>query len=167
MANLWNNEAKLRLVGGAAGAILFLTEEIVIIAVETNDDPDDPDTEFVGGAGATFWLDSGDAVEVSSTGYVGGFAGADRLSLDQSAAKTIAVDQAGNRAEFDCGDLTWTAISQAAAETWVGFGIAKELTSDALSPMMWQIDTATGLPLTPNGSDITLQVDAEGIAQIT
>lgn len=159
MANLWHNEGKLRLIGGTAGAILYLTEEIVVIAVETNDDPDDPDTVFV-----SDWLGVGDAVEVTSTGYTGGFQGADRLSL---ASKAIVVDQANDRAEFDCANLVWTAISQAASETWVGFGFAKELTSDAASPMLWQIDTATGLPLTPNGSDITLTIDAEGIAQIT
>ena len=159
MGNIWHNTGKLRIWGGAAGAILVLTQEIVVIAVETNDDPDDPDTEFVAD-----WLGVGDAVEVSSTGYTGGFEGADRLSL---ASKTLAVDQGNNRAEFDCADLVWSAISQAAAEQWVGFGFCKELTSDAASPMIAQIDTASGLPLTPNGSDITLTIDAEGLAQIT
>lgn len=159
MANLWHNTGKLRIVSGAAGEVDFLVDDIIVIAVETNDDPDDPDTEFVAD-----WLGVGDAVEVTSTGYTGGFGGADRLSL---ASKAVAVDQANNRAEFDCADLVWTSISQAAAETWVGFGFASEITSDALSPMLWQIDTATGLPLTPNGSDITLTIDAEGLAQIT
>lgn len=159
MANLWHNTGKLRVWGGSAGAILVLTEDIVVIAVETVDEPDDPDTEFVGD-----WLGVGDAVEVTSTGYTGGFAGAGRLSL---ASKALAVDQANNRSEFDCADLVWSAISQAASETWSGFGFAKELTNDASSPMLWQIDTATGLPLTPNGSDITLTIDAQGLAQIT
>jgi len=29
------------------------------------------------------------------------------------------------------------------------------------------IDTATGLPLTPNGSDITLTIDAQGLLHVT
>jgi len=158
MANGWYNNGKLRIIGGAAGAILYLTEEVIVIALEAYTDQE-LDDEFVDTA-----LVRAGTTEVSSTGYTGGFQGAGRLSL---ASKALAVDLVNNRAEFDCADLVWTAISQAAAETWVGFLFAKELTSDLLSPLMWTLDTLTGLPLTPNGSDITLTIDAEGLAQIT
>ncbi len=119
------------------------------------------DDEFVAGGGEG--LDRAGVTEVTSTGYTGGFEGADRLSL---ASKTLTVDQANDRAEFDCADLTWSAIALAGSETWLAYTILKELTSDALSPTLWHIDTATGIPLTPNGSDITMTIDAQGLAQV-
>ncbi len=161
MANGWHNTGKLRCWAGATGEVDVLADDIIVIALEaiTGYDLDD---EFVAGTGEG--LNRAGVTEVTSTGYTGGFGGAGRLSL---ASKTLAVDQANNRAEFDCADLTWSSISQATAETWVAFMIAKELTSDALSPLIAFIDTATGIPLTPNGSDITLTINAEGLLQIT
>lgn len=161
MANGWHNTAKLRCWAGAAGEVDVLANEIVVMAFEsiTGYDLDD---EFISGGGDI--LDRAGVTEVTSTGYVGGFEGADRLSL---ASKALTVDQANNRAEFDCADLTWSSISRAAAESWVAFLILKELTNDAASPALWFIDTASGLPLIPNGSDITMTIDAQGLAQIT
>lgn len=161
MANGWHNTGKLRCWAGSAGEVDVIADEIVIMAFEsiTGYDLDDV---FVAGSGEI--LNRAGVTEVTSTGYVGGFEGADRLSL---ASKVLAVDQTNNRAEFDCADLTWPAISLAGSETWVAYLIAKELTSDALSPALWFIDTATGIPLTPNGSDITMTINAEGLAQIT
>ncbi len=159
MANLVYNTGKLRLVSGATGEIDLLVDVIKIMALEANDDPDDPDEEFVAGV-----LGAGDALELTSTGYTGGFGGAGRLTL---ASKTLTVDQANNRAEFDAADITWTSISQAAAETLVGLVMLTEITNDAASPVIMAIDTATGLPLTPNGSDITVTWDAQGLLQWT
>ncbi len=161
MANGWHTNAKGRIVSGFTGEIDYLVDVIVIMAFEdlTGYDLDD---DFVAGSGEI--LNRAGVTEVTSTGYVGGFEGADRLSLG---SRAIVVDEPNNRAEFDCADITWVAIDQAAAETWVGYLILRELTSDALSPAMWHIDTATGIPLTPNGSDITITIDAEGIAHIT
>lgn len=155
MAEFWYNTAKARMLAGATGEIDFIANEIIIIALETDDE--DTDEEFVGA------LLAGAAAEVTSTGYTGGFEGADRLSL---ASKAIAVDQANDRAEVDCADITWTAISQAGAEQWVAFVIAKELTSDALSPLIAHLEP-TGVPLTPNGSDIKITINAEGLLHIT
>lgn len=162
MANGWHTTGKVRCWAGAAGEVDVLTADVICFAMESIT-AYDLDDEFVNTA-APFVLGRAGVTEVTSTGYTGGFGGADRLSLT---TKSIAVDLPNNRAEFFCDDITWTAISQAAAETWVAFGFAAEITSDALSPMLWFIDTATGLPLTPNGSDITITIDAEGLAQIT
>lgn len=161
MANYWINTGKLRCWAGATGVIDLINDaDIKVIAVETNDAPDDPDIEFVGD-----YLGGGDAVEVTSTGYApGGFGSAGRRAL---AAKVLAVDQANDRAEFDCADVTWATITQAGVEQWVGFAIVKEITNDADSPVIAVINTAAGLPLTPNGSDITLTIDAEGLLHIT
>ena len=155
MAEFWYNTAKARMLAGATGEIDYIANEIVIIALAVDDE--DTDEEFVGAFLA------GVADEVASTGYTGGFEGAGRLSL---ASKAIAVDQGNDRAELDCADLTWSSISQAAAEQWVAFVVAKELTSDALSPLIAHLEP-TGVPLTPNGSDIKITINAEGLLQIT
>ncbi|HUT68663.1 MAG TPA: hypothetical protein VMW86_08985 [Dehalococcoidales bacterium] len=155
MAEFWYNTGKLRCWAGATGEIDIINDAAVkIMALETDDE--DTDSEFIGDV-----LVSG--AEVTSTGYTGGFGGADRLAL---ASKVLAVDQANNRAEFDCADITWTAISRAAAETWVAFLVMKEITNDAASPVIAHLEP-TGVPLTPNGSDIKITIDAEGLLHIT
>ena len=155
MAEFWYNTAKARMLAGATGEIDYIADEIVIIALEVDDE--DTDEEFVGAFLA------GTADEVTSTGYTGGFQGADRLSL---ASKAITVDQVNDRAELDCADITWSSIDQAAAEQWVAFVVAKELTSDALSPLIAHLEPS-GVPLTPNGSDIKITINAEGLLQVT
>ena len=160
MGNLVFNTGKLRLIQGASGAIDLLADAAVkIMALEVDDEPDDPDIEFVGDL-----LGAGDADEVTSAGYTGGFGGAGRKAL---ASKTLAVDQANDRAEFDAADITWTSITQAGSEVWAALAMVKEITNDAASPLIHKLDTGTGFPLTPNGSDITVTWDAQGILQWT
>lgn len=155
MAEFWYNVYKERHWHGDATEIDIVNDVIIILALETDDE--DTDEENVGA------LLAGVADEVTSTGYTGGFEGADRLSL---ASQAITVDQANNRAEFDCDDITWTAISQAAAETWVAFVVADELTNDAGSYLIAHLEP-TGVPLTPNGSDIKITINAEGLLHVT
>lgn len=58
---------------------------------------------------------------------------------------------------FDANDVTLTSVSGASAESIVIFNDtpATEATKDLIA----FIDTATGLPVTPNGGDITVQWD--------
>lgn len=156
MGNFWYNTGKLRMWAGATGEVDIISDTIKVMALETDDDA--ATFEFIGD------VLGGTGVEVTSTGYTGGFGGAGRKTLG---SKVLTVDQANNRAEFDCADVTWASISQAGVETWVAFLIVKEITNDVASPVLAHIDTATGLPLTPNGSDITLTIDAEGLLHIT
>ena len=155
MAEFWYNIGKARMWHGHASEIDIVNDVIVIIALEVDDEDD---TETTVGT-----LLAGAADEVTSTGYTGGFEGADRLSL---AGNAITVDQGNTRAEFDCNDLTWTAIAQAGAEEWVAFVIADELTNDAGSYLLAHLEP-TGVPLTPNGSDIKITINAEGLLHIT
>lgn len=156
MGDFWYNTGKLRMWAGATGEVDVIVDDIKVMALETDDDT--ATFEFIGD------VLGGTGVEVTSTGYTGGFGGAGRKTL---ASKALAVDQGNNRAEFDCADITWTTISQAGAEQWVALLIVKEITNDAASPVLAHIDSAIGLPLTPNGSDITLTIDAEGLLHIT
>ena len=155
MAEFWYSIAKEKMWFGATDDIDLISDTIVIIALMTDDE--DTDELDVGD------LLAGAAAETDSTGYVGAFEGAGRLSL---ASKAITVDQANDRAEFDCADITWTAISQLAAETWAAFVIAKELTDDDTSVLIAHLEP-TGVPLTPNGSDIKITINAEGLLHIT
>lgn len=56
----------------------------------------------------------------------------------------------------DAADVTLTAVTGTSVEIIVIF---KDTGSDATSPVIVYIDTATGLPVTPNGGDITVQWD--------
>lgn len=56
----------------------------------------------------------------------------------------------------DMNDVTWTAVTGAQSEYVV---CRKDTGTAASSPLIARIDTATGLPVTPNGGDIVLAVD--------
>lgn len=61
---------------------------------------------------------------------------------------------------FDGADMVFTALSGDQSESLILFNdTGNEATSDTL--VRW--DTATGLPLTPNGADVTVQWASGGI----
>ncbi len=158
MGNLVFNTAKLRMIAGSTGEVDIIADTIKMALTMVDDDPDDPDIEFMGD-----FLGAGDAEELVATGYALGFGGAGRKTL---ASKTVAVDQANDRAEFDFANITWTALDHATNDI-VGCVMLKEITNDAASPVLAKVDTATGLPLSLNGSDVTLTVDSEGFLHWT
>lgn len=57
----------------------------------------------------------------------------------------------------DADDTTFTSVSGSAATAIV---IYQDTGDEATSPLIARIDTATGLPVTPNGSDITIVWDS-------
>lgn len=56
----------------------------------------------------------------------------------------------------DANDVTFSAVSGATTEAMV---IYKDTGTEATSPLIAFIDTATGLPITPNGGDIIITWD--------
>jgi hypothetical protein len=67
-------------------------------------------------------------------------------------------------AVFDAADATFTAVTGDVSEAVI---IYKDTGTAATSPLIFFFDTGvTGLPVTPNGGDITLGFNASGIAQI-
>lgn len=58
---------------------------------------------------------------------------------------------------FDATDVTFTSVTGATVED---FSIFEDDATDATSSLLVNFDTATGLPLTPNGADVTLQFDS-------
>ena len=65
---------------------------------------------------------------------------------------------------FDHADNTFTAVSGATVESIDYFDFATA--TDATSPLLWNLDTWTGLPLTPNGGDVIIAPAAGGVFQI-
>ena len=57
----------------------------------------------------------------------------------------------------DAADCTFTSVSGATINAIV---ICKDTGTEATSPLIAYIDTATGLPITPNGGDITPRSEA-------
>ena len=65
---------------------------------------------------------------------------------------------------FDHADVTFTAVSGASVESLTYY---KHTGTDSTSPLIMNIDSATGLPVTPNGGNITWAPHASGVVQIT
>jgi hypothetical protein len=149
MASGGYNNGSTRFTDGTSP---FLTTTLkcllVATAVPYTFNPDD-DVLDAGGAN-----DIHDA-ETTVTGYTGGFAGAGRKTL---ASKTVAVNDANNRTEFDCADVTWTALG--AGQTLEAAVVAHEVTNDTLSVPLIYLDPSN---IPTNGGDITLQFASNGI----
>jgi hypothetical protein len=64
---------------------------------------------------------------------------------------------------FDAADISFTAVTGATAEAIVVFLDTGNVATDAL---LLYIDTATGLPVTPNSGDINVVFNASGIAAL-
>lgn len=149
MASLVFNRAKKEI---ADGTIDLLSDTLKIMLVDSGYSPD-ADDEFVNDGAA--------ANELSGTGYASGFAGAGRKTIGN---KSIAADDANDRAEFDStDDQTWSSIDAGTAAAMV---LYKHNTSDADSVVIAYIDTG-GFPVVTNGGDLTIQWNAEGILQFT
>ena len=56
----------------------------------------------------------------------------------------------------DANDVTWTAVTGDVSESIDGY---KHTGVESTARLIFNIDTATGLPVTPNGGDITVQFD--------
>lgn len=61
---------------------------------------------------------------------------------------------------FDAADTVFTALTGDASESLIVF---KDTGTESTSNLLAYWDTATGLPLTPNGGDVTVQWNASGI----
>jgi hypothetical protein len=59
----------------------------------------------------------------------------------------------------DANDVTWSAVTGDPSEAIV---IYKHTGVEATSPLIAYLDSATGLPVTPNGGDITVQWSSGG-----
>jgi len=76
--------------------------------------------------------------------------------------EAVNVDDPNDRAEFDADDVTWTSLG-AGTRDCVGALLYKHVTNDADSLLIAWIEFAS--PVTNDGSNFTIQWNAEGILQ--
>jgi len=126
------------------GTIDFENDTIKLLLVDTSHTFTKSD-EFVSDIVAN------EATNSSGSGY-------ERKTLTNA---SIALDTGNDRVEFDADDISYTAID---AGTIASAIIYKEVTNDADSPLIADIDFTN---LVTNGSDVDLQVNAEGFFYIT
>lgn len=81
-------------------------------------------------------------------------------SVPSLGSKTIGTVAAG---VFDAADTTFTTLSGDQSESLILF---KNTGTDTTCDLIAFWDTATGLPLTPNGGDVTVQWNGSGIFQV-
>ncbi len=81
------------------------------------------------------------------------------------AGESVAQDDANDRSEFDATDLTFSALGVGARQCQGAIVYAFVTNFGASIPIAW-IDTG-GFPFTGNGSNVTIQWNAEGIVQAT
>lgn len=86
------------------------------------------------------------------------------LSGTVGTAQTIGATKSVTNGLFDGGDVTFTAVTGNSAEALV---IYIDTGSSATSRLVAYIDTGvTGLPVSPNGGDISITWNASGIFQL-
>jgi hypothetical protein len=58
-------------------------------------------------------------------------------------------------------------VASVSGDTVESLTYYKHTGTESTSPLLWNIDTWTGLPLTPNGGNVTLAPHANGVVQQT
>lgn len=113
-----------------SGDIDWLNDDIKVILIDTND--------YV--------------VDLSSDDFLNDIPVAARVSTSSNLSSKTA-----SNGVADAADVTFSSVSGDEAEALVIF---KDTGSEATSNLIAYIDTATGLPVTPNGGDITVTWDS-------
>lgn len=89
--------------------------------------------------------------EIVATNYTGGFGGGGRKTL---ASKAVNEDATNDRSVFDAADVTWTALGGLTNDTVASAVVVKEITNDAASPILLQLDISPDV--VSNGGDFTI-----------
>lgn len=107
------------------------------------------------------FVDHADDTPVVTDDFIDDIASAGRVpalgSCPALASKTNGVVAVGT---FDAADTVFVALTGDQSESLILF---EDSGTEATSDLIARWDTATGLPLTPNGADVTVQWNASGI----
>ncbi len=88
---------------------------------------------------------------------------ANRLNLTSPTVAVVGADADAKAGVVDFADAVFTAGSVLTGAVSVeDYVIAKFITNAAASPLLANYGVATGLPLTPNGADVTVVFNASG-----
>lgn len=107
------------------------------------------------------FVDHADDTPVTTDDFIDDIASAGRVpalaSCPALASKTNGVVAVGT---FDAADTVFTALSGDQSESLILF---EDSGTESTSDLIARWDTATGIPLTPNGGDVTVAWNASGI----
>lgn len=121
----------------------------------------DYDTDVIRG----MFIDHADDTPVVTDNFIDDLLSASRVpaiaSCPALASVTIGIVAVG---AMDAADLTWTALTGDASESLILF---KDTGVESTSALGLRWDTATGLPLTPNGGNVVAVWAAGGIGTIS
>lgn len=78
-------------------------------------------------------------------------------------SQAVAIDTTNDRVEFDCEDLTWTALGDG-ARSLQGLLLLRHVTNDTDSIPLAFVEFSANQD--PGGSDFTVTIDTEGLLQI-
>lgn len=110
---------------------------------------------------AAIFIDAADDTIAATDGDMSAVASAARVpaigSCPTLASKTVGSVGTG---VFDAADTTFTSLTGDASEQ---LGLFKNTGTEATSIILAAWDTATGLPLTPNGGNVVVTWNASGI----
>jgi len=90
-------------------------------------------------------------VNLATHDFLDDVPGGARIAVSSSLAGKTATDGVA-----DANDVVLTSVSGVQSEALI---LYKHTGTDSTSRLICYIDTATGLPITPNGADITIQWD--------
>jgi len=144
MADIIYNKAKAQIFSGDMDLDAD-TFKVALLEASGDQDPDDATVQAV--------LARGGTTELTSSGY-------SRQTLTSLAVNQ---DDTNDRAEWDAADVTFSSVSQASSEQVVGYLVYKEVNDDSDSIPILLVDSISAI--TPNGSDIKITWNAEGIMQ--
>ncbi len=149
MADFVYNQAAGEMIQGGTALDVLADALVKWMLLDSVSYAADRDDELVDAGGANDAIDH----EMSGTGYAAGYGGAGRHAL---ASRSITINDASDRAEFDAADETWTAIDAGTVEQVL---IIKEdhlgAVDDTDSRLISHHDT--NFPVTTNGGDLTIQ----------
>lgn len=150
MAPIVYNTAAGEMIQGGTPLDILADSKVVWVLVDSLLYVEDRDDDLVDAGGANDVIDH----EVSGTGYVAGYGGSGRHAL---ASRSITINKAADRAEFDAADETWTSIDAGTVEAALvvkedHLGVAG---NDTESRLVCYDDT--NFPVTTNGGNLTLQ----------
>ena len=109
------------------------------------------------------WLydEGADARDVADQDFADILAGAKIAESTDLASKTVGVVADGI---FDHANFVFTGVTGANVES-IGYWAFNA--TPAIAPLLWVIDSATGLPVLPNGGDITWAPAAGGVIDVS
>ena len=102
-----------------------------------------------------------DALNLADQDLADIVAGARIATSTNLASKTVGTVAPG---VFDHADFVFTAVTGASVESLIYY---EHSGTESTSPLMFNLDSWTGLPVTPNGGDITASPHATGVLDVS